>query len=101
MFAGSVTYLVLAGNLMAGWQMARSLIAAEQLLADGSGDRAFLEAKVVTARFYAEHLLSKAPGLREAIVDVDGAEVDLDLEFGIGGHDGDQRLGRGDDASGE
>ena len=30
------------------------------------------EAKIATARFYAEHLLSKAPGLRDAIVD--GAE---------------------------
>ena len=71
-FAGSVTYLMLAGNLMAGWQMARALLAAERLLAAGQGDRAFLEAKVATARFYAEHLLAKAPGLRDSIVD--GAE---------------------------
>jgi 3-(methylthio)propanoyl-CoA dehydrogenase len=71
-FAGSVTYLMLGGNVMAGWQMARALIAAERELAAGSGDRAFLEAKVTTARFYAEHLLSKAPGLRDAVVE--GAE---------------------------
>ena len=71
-FAGSVPYLMLAGNLVAGWQMARSLIAAEDALAAGTGDRAFLEAKVATARFYAEHLLTKAPGTRDAIVE--GAE---------------------------
>ena len=71
-FAGSVTYLMLAGNVMAGWQMARALLAAERQLAAGEGDTAFLQAKVATARFYAEHLLSKAPGLRDAIVD--GAE---------------------------
>ncbi len=71
-FAGSVTYLMLAGNLMAGWQMARALLAAERGLASGEGDTSFLNAKVATARFYAEHLLSKAPGLRDAIVD--GAE---------------------------
>jgi len=71
-FAGSVTYLMLAGNLMAGWQMARALLAAERMLAAGEGDRAFLEAKVATARFYAEHLLAKAPGLRDSIVE--GAE---------------------------
>ena len=71
-FAGSVTYLMLAGNLMAGWQMARALLAAERELAGHGGDTAFLEAKIVTARFYAEHLLSKVPGLRDAVVD--GAE---------------------------
>ena len=71
-FAGSVPYLMLAGNLVAGWQMARSLLAAERLLAAGEGDAGFLAAKVATARFYAEHLLSRAPGQRDAIVD--GAE---------------------------
>src|SRR4051794_2217831 len=68
-FAGSVPYLLLAGNLMAGWQMARALIAAERLLGAGEGDAAFLAAKVATARFYADHLLSKAPAQRDAIVD--------------------------------
>ena len=68
-FAGSVPYLMLAGNLMAGWQMARSLIAAEDGLARGDGDRAFLEAKVATARFYAEHLLVKAASQRDSIVE--------------------------------
>jgi len=68
-FAGSVPYLMLAGNLMAGWQMARALIAAEDALAQGAGDAAFLQAKVATAQFYAEHILSKAPGLRDAIVE--------------------------------
>jgi len=71
-FAGSVPYLMLAGNLVAGWQMARSLLAAERLLAHNEGDARFLAAKVATARFYADHLLSRAPGQRDAIVD--GAE---------------------------
>jgi len=71
-FSGSVPYLLLAGNLMAGWQMARALLAAEKDLAAGEGDKAFLEAKLTTARFYAEHLLSRVPGMRDAVVD--GAE---------------------------
>ena len=79
-FAGSVNYLMLAGNLMAGWQMARSLIAAERQLAAGEGDGAFLEAKVATARFYAEHILSKAPGLRDAIVEGGHSVTALALE---------------------
>jgi hypothetical protein len=68
-FAGSVPYLMLAGNLMAGWQLARALLVAEEQLTDGQGDTAFLRAKCVTARFYAEHILSKAPSTRDAIVD--------------------------------
>ena len=70
-FAGSVPYLMLAGNLMAGWQLARSLLVAEELAAKGE-DKQFMEAKVTTARFYADHILGKAPGIRDAIVE--GAE---------------------------
>ncbi|CAB5713817.1 Acyl-CoA dehydrogenase, short-chain specific [Delftia tsuruhatensis] len=66
-YAGSVPYLMLAGNLVAGWQMARALLAAEQLLQAGQ-DEAFMRAKIATARFYAEHILVKAAGLRDAIV---------------------------------
>lgn len=67
-YAGSVPYLMLAGNLMAGWQMARALMAAQALLAKGE-DTAFMQAKIITARFYADHLLSKAPSMRDAIVE--------------------------------
>jgi hypothetical protein len=67
-FAGSVPYLMLAGNLMAGWQLARALLVAQEELAKGQ-DTAFMKAKVITARFYADHLLTKAPGMRDAIVD--------------------------------
>ena len=70
-FAGSVPYLMLTGNLVAGWQMARALLVAEDRLAAGE-DAAFMSAKVATARFYAEHILARAPGLRDAIVE--GAE---------------------------
>ncbi|RFO98962.1 acyl-CoA dehydrogenase [Rhodoferax lacus] len=67
-FAGSVPYLMLAGNLMSGWQMARALLVAEKAVAAGN-DMAFMQAKVTTARFYADHILSQAPGVRDAIVD--------------------------------
>ena len=66
-YAGSVPYLMLAGNVVAGWQMARSFLAAQALL--GQGDDAFMQAKMTTARFYADHILSKAPGVRDGIVD--------------------------------
>ncbi len=70
-FAGSVPYLMLAGNLVAGWQLGRSLLVAEDLAKAGT-DVAFMKAKIATARFYAEHILNKAPGIRDSIVD--GAE---------------------------
>ncbi len=78
-FAGSVPYLMLAGNVMAGWQMARSLLVAQSLLAQGE-DAAFMQAKITTARFYADHLLCKAPGLRDSIVDGAGSVNGLALE---------------------
>ena len=66
-YGGSVPYLMLAGNLMAGWQLARSLLAAEAELAQGS-DVDFMQAKITTARFYAEHILPRVQGLSSAIV---------------------------------
>jgi len=67
-FAGSVPYLMLAGNLVAGWQMARALLVAEARIA-ASEQVAFMRAKALTARFYADHILSRAPGVRDSIVD--------------------------------
>jgi hypothetical protein len=67
-FAGSVPYLMLAGNLMAGWQMGRAVLVAQQALQRGD-DAAFMQAKITTARFYADHLLTKIPGQRDSIVD--------------------------------
>ena len=70
-FAGSVPYLMLAGNVVAGWQMARSLLVAQEQAAKGV-DVDFMKAKITTARFYADHLLTKVPGMRDSIVE--GAE---------------------------
>ena len=78
-FAGSVPYLMLAGNLMAGWQLARALLVAQEQLAQGV-DEAFMRAKLVTARFYADHLLTRAPGLRDAILDGADSVTGLALE---------------------
>jgi len=78
-YAGSVPYLMLAGNLVAGWQMARALLAAEKLLAAGQ-DAAFMQAKIATARFYAEHILTRTTSLREAIVEGAGSVTAMALE---------------------
>ncbi len=68
-FAGSVPCLLLVGNTVGGWQMARALIVALEQLQRGAGDADFLRAKVVTSHFYADHVLSKVPGMRDAVVE--------------------------------
>ena len=78
-YAGSVPYLMLAGNLVSGWQMARALLAAQALLAKGE-DVAFLQAKIATAQFYAEHILVKTGALRDSIVGGAGSVMALPLE---------------------
>ncbi len=77
-FAGSVPYLMLAGIVLGGWQMARAAQVATTRLAEGGHDADFLKAKVATARFFADHLLSKAAGLRDGIVE--GAAAVMALE---------------------
>jgi hypothetical protein len=78
-FAGSVPYLLLAGNTVAGWQMARSLIVAEDRLAQGE-DPAFMRAKIATARFYGDHILSRVPGLRDSVVEGAAGVTEMALE---------------------
>ncbi|WP_264210553.1 acyl-CoA dehydrogenase [Leisingera thetidis] len=55
-YAGSVPFLMLAGNLAAGWQLGRSVLAAEAKLERGE-DTAFMRQKIATAVFYAQHIL--------------------------------------------
>jgi hypothetical protein len=58
--AGSVPFLRLAGTALGGWLLAKSALVAQQRLATRDGDPKFLEAKVVTARFYTEVILPPA-----------------------------------------
>jgi alkylation response protein AidB-like acyl-CoA dehydrogenase len=67
-FSGSVPYLKLAGIVLGGWQMARAALIAQQKLEAGEGDAAFYKAKIATARFFADHILSQASSLRSAII---------------------------------
>ena len=78
-FAGSVPYLMLTGMVMAGWQMARALLVAQGPVDQDFGD-AFMAAKRVTCRFYAEHILRKVPGMRDSIVAGAGSVNGLALE---------------------
>ena len=79
-YAGSVPYLMLAGNVLAGWQLARSFLIAQEALSKGADDSAFLQAKMTTARFYADHILSKVRGVRDGIVDGADSVTEMALD---------------------
>ncbi len=68
---GAVPLLKLFGIVAAGWQLLRSALIAQQRLdapQQANLPAAFYEAKIATARFYADHVLAQAPGLAHTIV---------------------------------
>jgi alkylation response protein AidB-like acyl-CoA dehydrogenase len=67
-FAGAVPFMMLMGITAGGWQMARAALIAEKKLAKKEGDQSFYAAKISTARFFADHVLSQAPGLAATVV---------------------------------
>jgi len=66
--AGAVPFLMLMGVVCGGWQMARAALAANRMLAAKTGDASFCQAKIISARFYADHVLSRSGGLRDTVV---------------------------------
>jgi alkylation response protein AidB-like acyl-CoA dehydrogenase len=73
-YAGAEPFLQLCGNVFCGFLLARSAAVAGRQLVAGTGDLSFYDAKVKTARFFAEHVLPQCSGLAQAIV-AGGASV--------------------------
>jgi acyl-CoA dehydrogenase len=65
---GAVPFLKLMGIVAGGWQMARAALVAEKRLAEGAADKPFYEAKIASARFFADQVLSQASGLCTAVL---------------------------------
>jgi hypothetical protein len=79
--AGAVPFLKLFGIVAGGWQMARAALAAQAKLSAGDASNdSFYQAKISTTRFYADHVLSQAPGLRHAVVSGAAGVLALDEE---------------------
>jgi acyl-CoA dehydrogenase len=76
-YAGSFAYLRLAGLVLGGWQMARSLLAAERLL---DSDPTFYSAKIATARFFAQNVLPQAGALATSIIESGHSTNALEVE---------------------
>jgi len=66
-FACSVPYLKLWGIVAGGWQMARAAQISAEKIAAGDTDP-FYAAKIVTSKFYVDHILSQASWLQHTIV---------------------------------
>ena len=66
---GAVPMLKLFGIVAGGWQLLRSALISQQRLAAGANaaEAGFYEAKISTARFYADYVLSQSSGLAHAI----------------------------------
>ena len=77
--AAAFNYLMLIGTVIGGWQLARgALVALEQL--EAGGDKAFLEAQVVMARFYAEQILPRSAAYGAAVRAGSGSIMALSAE---------------------
>jgi 3-(methylthio)propanoyl-CoA dehydrogenase len=66
--AGATPYLNLFSIVAGGWLMVKAARAASKKLRGGEGDGQFLEAKLASARFYADHVLPQAAGLLASTV---------------------------------
>ena len=65
--AGAHSYMHLMGIVAVGLMWLRMAVAATRLKAAGEGDAAFLDAKLVTARYFAERIMPEAGALRRKI----------------------------------
>lgn len=79
-FSGSVPYLKLAGVVLGAWQLGRAALIAHQQNAAGQGDANFNQAKIATARFFADHILTTAFGLRSSIVEGSAGVMALSVD---------------------
>jgi alkylation response protein AidB-like acyl-CoA dehydrogenase len=65
--AGAYAYMDLMGLVSLGWMWLKLALAAGRALGEGAEDRGFLEAKLATARFYAQRELPTSTALRRKI----------------------------------
>ena len=65
--AGSTPYMHMTGIVALGLMWLRSAVAAQMALDAGSDDAAFMEAKLITARFFAERIMPDAGALRRKL----------------------------------
>jgi 3-(methylthio)propanoyl-CoA dehydrogenase len=65
--ASSVSFLRLFGDVLGGYYLVRSALLAQKDLTANNGSPEFLTSKILTARFYATHILPQCSALTEEI----------------------------------
>jgi alkylation response protein AidB-like acyl-CoA dehydrogenase len=78
--AAAFNYLMLMGTVIGGWQLARGALAAIRKLETDATDPVFLRTQVLLARFYAEHVLPRAPAYGVAVRAGSGTVMALTAE---------------------
>lgn len=82
--AGSYPFLTMLSVATCGWLMAQQARAAQAMLDAGEGDSAFLKTKLVTTRYYLNHIVPEAIGFKAAATGGAGLlyAMDADALFG-------------------
>jgi hypothetical protein len=75
--AASVNFMMMLGFVCGAWVLGRSALKASAMLSQGSGDRAFLEAKLHTTRFYFEQVLPRAQSCGSMVTAGSGSTMAL------------------------
>ncbi len=77
-YAGSVPYLILAGYVLAGWQMGQAWLASNMLK---QPDESFAQAKRATCAFFCAHMLPRCASLRDSILQGADSVMALPVEL--------------------
>ena len=75
--AGAVPFLELFSIVTGGWQLGRAAMAAQIRLREQVEQPDFYRAKIQTARFYADHFLSRTSGLAQVVTTGAGAVLSI------------------------
>lgn len=78
-FAVSVPLLRLAGYVVGGWLLVKSAEIAASKLSAGEADGEFLQGKLVSAKFYATHVLPQAFALAKVVAQGADSVVEVDV----------------------
>ncbi|MDX2421746.1 MAG: acyl-CoA dehydrogenase [Amphritea sp.] len=76
-----VNFMMLFGFLCGGWLMAKSAVQAQAKLTAGEGDPKFLQAKLISARFYCEHMMPRTQSYLASVIAGGESIMALDEEL--------------------
>lgn len=79
--SAAVNLLMQMGTVVGGWQMARAaLVASRMLKNNNAAEVTFCEAKIVTARFYFEHIMPRATAYARAATAGSGSTMAMPID---------------------